>query len=194
MSVFRAAHTDLHLSTDEWNARLQEEGDDGFADPVLMKHLSEIQVPVVIRGDGLKTIVWELETLLALFRKHAPDAAGSIPHPYLQGRRFTLDDIEAVTGPEVDPWNAFTVGADIGQFRDNQYTFQTDAADFLLPVPPPRIPPPPPDIMMPPIPPAWPDWAPPPRGAPSLSRRERLARLSRNLLPSGRLGAPTGGF
>ena len=129
------ARTDLHIDADEWRARLREEGD-GFADPVLMKPLAELQVPVVIRGDGLRTVVWELETLLACFRHQAPDAAGAIPHPCLQGRRFTLDDIEAVTGPDVDAWNAFTVGADIAEFRRGEYAFQTEAAEFLRPAPP----------------------------------------------------------
>ena len=118
MSVFK---TDLHLDANEWRRRLRDEGEDGYTDPISLKRLSQIEMPVVIRGDGLTNVVWELNDLLAYFGGQAPDAAGSLRHPFLSDRRFALPDIEAVTGPSIRDNNLLRVAHRISEFfRDNR--------------------------------------------------------------------------
>ena len=116
MSVFR---TDLLLDANEWARRLSEEAD-GYTDPISLKRLSEIEMPVVIRGD-VTNVVWELNDLLAYFGGQAPDAAGSVRHPFLSDRRFALADIEAVTGPFIRDNDLLRVARRIREFfRDNR--------------------------------------------------------------------------
>ena len=119
MSVFK---TDLHLDANEWRRRLRDEGEDGYTDPISLKRLSQIEMPVVIRGDVLTNVVWELNDLLAYFGGQAPDAAGSLRHPFLSDRRFALPNIEAVDGPFVRDDNVLRVARRINEFvfRDNR--------------------------------------------------------------------------